>query len=67
MIPAVADLVGVPVEDVQKAWKKAKKNKKACVLYLAGDLPPMKKCPVCEINMRQDATECKICSEDASA
>lgn len=58
MIPAAADLSGIPVEKVQKIWDAAQKKEKLCILTVPGDLPPMKKCPICELNYRQDATVC---------
>lgn len=59
MIPAAADLTGVPEADIQKTWDRAVKETKLCIINVPGDLPTMKKCPVCELNVRQDAKECK--------
>lgn len=59
MIPAAADFTGMSETDILKAWDRAVKNRKPCVINVPGELPSMKKCPVCEMNVRADAKECK--------
>jgi hypothetical protein len=58
VIPAAADFTGIPEATIQKAWDKAQKQGKLCVLTVPGDIPAHKKCPVCSVNVRQETMVC---------
>lgn len=67
VIPAAAAFLEKPKEEIQKAWDDSIKKKKGCVITVAGDLPPYKKCPVCGVMLRLEAVECPVCGQDEPA
>lgn len=66
LVPATADYTGLPITVVQKAWDKAKKAGKLCVIKVPGDLPANKRCGVCETLARREALTCKTCGNEYS-
>lgn len=59
VIPSAADFTGISEEKLRKAFEEADKKKICCVVTVPGDIPPYKKCPICELNTRKNASVCK--------
>lgn len=58
VIPAASAYTGLSETTIDKAWIKAQKQGKLCVLTVPGHLPPHKRCPICNVTVRREAKFC---------
>lgn len=58
-IPATADFVERPVEEIQAEWDLATSRGLVCRIRVGGVVPPHKRCPQCKVRVRQETMQCK--------
>lgn len=63
LIPATADLTGKTEAEIRKIWDKAQKKSQLCTFKVLGDLPPSKRCALCNTLARKSAMDCKTCGD----
>lgn len=63
LIPATADLTGLPEEVIQKHWDAAQKKNDLCTFRVEGDLPATKRCGHCSTLLRREVSRCVTCTK----
>lgn len=67
LVPATAEFTGMPITEVQTLWNVAAAKGELCTFKVKGDLPPSKRCAVCNTLARRDAMWCKTCGTEYAA
>lgn len=67
LVPATAEFTGKPITEIQKLWDQAQKKGQLCTFTVEGDLPPNKRCAICNTMARREALTCKTCGNEYAA
>lgn len=67
LVPATAEFTRKPLSEVQTFWNQAVAKGKLCTFTVEGEMPPSKRCAVCNTLARRDAMWCKTCGTEYAA